>query len=87
VIARSFARIFYRSAINQGLILIECPDAVDAYKQGDHVDVNPEAGTITVGGKEFTFPGLPAEILAIRDAGGLLNYVRNELKERKVGDA
>lgn len=87
VIARSFARIFYRSAINQGLILIECPEAVDAYKDGDEVDVDPEGGTVTVGGKQFRFPKLPREILAIRDSGGLLNYVRNELKERKVGNA
>ena len=87
VIAKSFARIFYRSAINQGLILIECPEAVDAYSEGDEVRVDFEAGTLEVGGREFTFPKLPPEILAIRDAGGLLNHVRNELRERKVGDA
>jgi 3-isopropylmalate/(R)-2-methylmalate dehydratase small subunit len=82
VVARSFARIFYRSAINQGLILIECPEAIDAYKPGDIVDVNPETGTITVAGREFRFPKLPPEIIAIRDAGGLLAYVRKELSER-----
>ena len=87
VVAKSFARIFYRSAINQGLILIECPDAVDAYREGDEVEVDLEAGTIAVGDKQFAFPKLPPEILAIRDAGGLLNHVRNELRERKVGDA
>jgi 3-isopropylmalate/(R)-2-methylmalate dehydratase small subunit len=87
VVAKSFARIFYRSAINQGLILIECPDAVDAYREGDEVEVDFEAGTITLGDKQFVFPKLPPEILAIRDAGGLLNHVRNELRERKVGDA
>ncbi len=82
VIAKSFARIFYRSAINQGLLLIECPDAVDAYKEGDTVEVDPEAGTVTVSGKTFEFPKLPPEILAIRDAGGLLEYVRAKLRER-----
>lgn len=82
VVAKSFARIFYRSAINQGLILIECPEAVDAYKPGDAVEVDPEAGKITVGGREFRFPKLPAEIIAIRDAGGLLAHVRRELQER-----
>jgi len=87
VVARSFARIFYRSAINQGLILIECPEAVEAYREGDEVQVYPEAGTIDVAGKQFTFPKLPPEILAIRDAGGLLDYVRKELMERKVRDA
>jgi 3-isopropylmalate/(R)-2-methylmalate dehydratase small subunit len=82
VLAGSFARIFYRSAINQGLILIECPEAVDAYKQGDEVDVDPGAGVVRVAGKDFTFPKLPPQIIAIRDAGGLLAYVRTELKER-----
>ena len=82
VIAKSFARIFYRSAINQGLILIECPDAVDAYKPGDAVDADPEGGTIRVAGRRFGFPKLPPEIIAIRDAGGLLPYVKQELEER-----
>lgn len=82
VVAKSFARIFYRSAINQGLVLVECPEAVEAYKEGDEVDVEPEEGKIRVGDREFTFPKLPPEIIAIRDAGGLLSYVRNELKER-----
>jgi 3-isopropylmalate/(R)-2-methylmalate dehydratase small subunit len=82
VVAKSFARIFYRSAINQGLVLVECPEAVVAYKEGDKVDVNPEDGRITVGGREFSFPRLPPEIIAIRDAGGLLAHVRKQLAER-----
>ncbi|MFH1312102.1 MAG: 3-isopropylmalate dehydratase [Candidatus Eisenbacteria bacterium] len=82
VVARSFARIFYRSAINQGLILVECPEAVDAYHESDPVDVDPEEGLITVAGTEFRFPKLPPEIIAIRDAGGLLAYVRKELTAR-----
>jgi 3-isopropylmalate/(R)-2-methylmalate dehydratase small subunit len=82
VIAKSFARIFYRSAINQGLILVECAEAVDAYKPGDAVEVDPEAGRITVAGREFRFPKLPPEIIAIRDAGGLLAHVRKQLQER-----
>lgn len=82
VIAKSFARIFYRSAINQGLILIECPQAVDAYHEGDPIEIKPEEGILKVGSKEFTFPKLPPEIIAIRDAGGLLQYVRAKLRER-----
>jgi 3-isopropylmalate/(R)-2-methylmalate dehydratase small subunit len=82
VVAKSFARIFYRSAINQGLILVECAEAIDACKPGDAVEVDPEVGRITIGGREFRFPKLPPEIIAIRDAGGLLAYVRKELSER-----
>ncbi|MFO8051172.1 MAG: 3-isopropylmalate dehydratase [Thermoplasmatota archaeon] len=84
IIGRSFARIFYRAAINQGLILIEAPDAVDAYKEGDKVEIDIEGGRVIVGGKEFTFPRLPDQILAIRDAGGLLEYTRKKLEEREI---
>ena len=80
VVAKSFARIFYRAAINQGLVLIEAPDAVDAYKEGDDVALDVEGGKISVGGTEYAFPPLPPEILAIRDAGGLLNYARAKLE-------
>ena len=80
IVAKSFARIFYRASINQGLLLIECPDAVGAYAEGDEVEVFVETGRIRVGDADFTFPKLPPEILAIRDAGGLLPYTRNALK-------
>jgi 3-isopropylmalate/(R)-2-methylmalate dehydratase small subunit len=82
VVAKSFARIFYRSAINQGLLLIECPEAVEAYREGETLEVEPDRGLIRVGSRELRFPKLPPEILAIRDAGGLLDYVRKELVER-----
>jgi len=73
VIAESFARIFYRSAINQGLILIECPEAVKAYSKGDEIILDV---------KTFKFPKLPKEIIAIRDAGGLLPYTRDKLENQ-----
>ncbi len=83
VVAESFARIFYRSAINQGLILIECPDAVKTYSEGDDINLDVDNGKIVVGGKTFSFPKLPKEILAIRDAGGLIEYTRSKLKEKR----
>jgi len=83
VIAESFARIFYRAAINQGLILIECPDAVKAYSEEDKIQLDLDAGKIVVGDKSFLFPKLPKEIIAIRDAGGLLAYTRSKLKNKK----
>ena len=81
VIAESFARIFYRASINQGLILIECPEVADAYSDGDDVDIDVDNGKIIIAGKEYSFPKLPKEIIAIRDAGGLLNYTREKLKD------
>jgi len=83
VIAKSFARIFYRAAINQGLLLIECAGAVDAYRAGEAISLDAAAGKITVGTTEFGFPTLPDEILAIRDAGGLLPYARSKLEKSK----
>ena len=82
VVAKSYARIFYRAAINQGLILIECPDAVSSYKKGDEVEINLEEGELRVGDNTFSFPKLPKKILEIREAGGLLNYTRKRLKEQ-----
>ncbi len=82
VVAKSYARIFYRAAINQGLLLIECPDAIDAYQEGDSVVLNIDKGEILIAGKQFSFPTLPNEILAIRDAGGLLEYTRQKLEKR-----
>jgi 3-isopropylmalate/(R)-2-methylmalate dehydratase small subunit len=82
VVAESFARIFYRAAINQGLVLVEAPEAVRAYRDGDEVSLDVEGGNITVGEEVFEFPPLPPEILAIRDAGGLLAYARAKLEGR-----
>jgi len=81
VVAESFARIFYRASINQGLLLIECTDAVKAYKEGDEITLDIDAGEITMAGKKYTFPILPKEILAIKEAGGLLPYTRLKLKK------
>jgi len=82
VVAKSFARIFYRASINQGLLLIECPGAVEAYSKGDKVTLDVENGIIKVNDESFSFPSLPKEILAIRDAGGLLAYARKKLENR-----
>ena len=82
VIAKSFARIFYRAAINQGLLLIEAPEAVDYFKEGAKFELNLDEGKIVIDDKTFTFPKLPEQILAIRDAGGLLAYTRKKLESK-----
>jgi 3-isopropylmalate/(R)-2-methylmalate dehydratase large subunit len=70
-------RIFYRSSVNQGLPIILLPEAVDAYKQGDMVDIDFSAGLVTIAGKEFRFAPLPAKLMGIFDAKGLVNYVKS----------
>jgi len=79
IVAKSFARIFYRAAINQGLLLIQCPESVGAYTDASEVTLDVENGEISVDGVQYSFPKLPPEILEIRDAGGLLNYTRAKL--------
>jgi 3-isopropylmalate/(R)-2-methylmalate dehydratase small subunit len=82
IVAAGFARIFYRAAINQGLLLIECPEAVSAYHPPMTVRIDPAAGKITVGKRPFSFPRLPGEIMAIMKAGGLLAYTEQQLAGR-----
>ena len=79
VIAKSFARIFYRNSINTGLAILECPEAVDAIKNGDVVSVDTETGTITdeTTGESFTAQPFPPFIADIIEQGGLLNRTRH----------
>jgi 3-isopropylmalate dehydratase small subunit len=78
VIVKSINRIFFRSSVNQGLPIIVLPEVVDAYKAGDNVDINFETGTVTVGEKEFKFNPLPDKLMAIFEAKGLVNYIKNQ---------
>jgi len=82
VIAKSFARIFYRAAINQGLVLIESAEAVDAFSEGKLFELRLDKGEIRIDEELFTFPTLPEKILEISNAGGLLAYTRAKLKNR-----
>jgi 3-isopropylmalate dehydratase small subunit len=71
-------RIFYRSSVNQGLPIILVPEAVDAYRQGDKVDVDFEKGLVIIGNKQFEFAPLPSKLMEIFKAKGLVNYVKNK---------
>ncbi len=81
VIANSFARIFYRNAINIGLPILESPEAVAAIEAGDTVEVDFDSGKITdvTRGQSFQgqpFPPFMQELIA---AGGLVNYVNKNM--------
>ena len=82
VVAESFARIFYRNAINQGLPAIVCPEAVAAARKGDPVKVDLARGEILLPGGRFAFPAFPPNVRALLDAGGLIPY----LTATKPGD-
>ncbi len=75
VVAKSFARIFYRNAINVGLPVVEA-DVV--CRQGDEVEVNLSDGTVTVGGRTFSGTKLPDFLLEILQDGGLVSHRRKE---------
>ena len=78
VIAKSFARIFYRNSINIGLPIMECPEAVDAIEAGDTVQVDFDTGVITdeTNGKVFHAEPFPPFIQNIISAGGLMKAIR-----------
>jgi 3-isopropylmalate/(R)-2-methylmalate dehydratase large subunit len=78
VICKSVNRIFYRSAVNQGLPIILVPDAVNAFKQGDKVNIDFQKGLVFVAGKEYAFAPLPSKLMEIFEAKGLVNYVKNK---------
>ena len=76
VLVKSVNRIFYRSCINQGLLLIVHKGAVEAYKPGDAVELDFKNGSITVGGKQFHFEPLPEALMGIIEKKGLVNYMK-----------
>lgn len=78
VIAKSFARIFYRNSINIGLPVIICKDLYDNVNAGDDMDLNMEQGIITVSDKTFTCTSLPENLQKILDQGGLIASLNKE---------
>ena len=76
IIVKSVNRIFYRSSINQGLLLIVHREAVEAYKPGDQVKINFSAGEIKIGSAIFSFEPLPEKLKLIIDMKGLVNYMK-----------
>jgi len=81
VIAKSFSRIFFRNAINNGLPVIELKEGIDEIEKGDTVKIDFETGIVLHKGNEYHFPVLPKEVLAILENGGLIPHVKKELEK------
>jgi 3-isopropylmalate/(R)-2-methylmalate dehydratase small subunit len=86
IVARSFARIFFRNAINIGLPLLECPEAVNETEAGDILEVNLSRGEIRniSRGKAFIAKPYPEFMLGIINAWGLIEYTRSKLRKKRV---
>jgi 3-isopropylmalate/(R)-2-methylmalate dehydratase small subunit len=79
VVASSFARTFYRNAINDGLPIVECPDLYAAAQEGDRIRIDLEAGSIQLADKEYPFPKMPESVRKILELGGLAEYLKTQL--------
>lgn len=78
VIVKSVNRIFYRSAINQGLLLVVLPEVVNACRPGDRVGLDFASGKVMLNDKEFRFEPLPEKLMKIIEKKGLVNFMKSE---------
>ncbi len=79
LIAESFSRIFYRNALNCGLLAIVCPAAAQAIQPGETITVRLADNSITCDAGVFTFPPFSPSVMGIVQAGGLIEYVKQQM--------
>ena len=81
VIAKSFARIFFRNAINNGILLLECPDLPDDVNEGDTVKVELDKQQISANGKTYKIPAIPENLYHIIMDGGLVKSIMKKVEK------
>ncbi|HEY6042142.1 MAG TPA: 3-isopropylmalate dehydratase [Anaerolineae bacterium] len=93
IVAKSFGRIYFRNVVNNGLVPIVCPDAVDAIENGETIEIDLVANRIRAQAGEFSFPPLSPSLFEIIKAGGLIQMLRKKfgaehlpMPEIKSGD-
>jgi 3-isopropylmalate/(R)-2-methylmalate dehydratase small subunit len=79
IIAKGFARIYYRNCLNEGLPIVVSPQAVDAINAGEEVTVDFDAGKVITSKGEFAFPPYPDFVKGLIEDGGLIPHVRKSL--------
>lgn len=84
VVACSFARTFYRNAINEGLPIVECPALYPAVEEGDSLRIDLVEGRISHRDKEYPFPKLPESVRELLERGGLAAYLKAQI-DRQAG--
>jgi 3-isopropylmalate/(R)-2-methylmalate dehydratase small subunit len=89
VIAKSFARIFYRNALNIGLPIFESDEAVDGIESGDEIELEPATGVVRniTKGTKYQAAEFPPFMQSLIDAGGLIPHVERRLAERRSAEA
>jgi 3-isopropylmalate/(R)-2-methylmalate dehydratase small subunit len=78
IVAKSFARIFYRNTLNVGVAAIECPEAAMAVGQGEEVEIDLERGTLMAQDRTFHFPVFPKPLIELLHAGGMVPFLRRK---------
>jgi 3-isopropylmalate/(R)-2-methylmalate dehydratase small subunit len=79
VVAVSFARTFYRNAINSGLPIVECPDIYSEVQESDEIEVDLGAGEIRHNGNKYLFAKFPDSMRRLLECGGLAEYLKTQL--------
>lgn len=82
IIAKSFARIYFRNAINAGMPAIKSPEAAAALETGDPVTIDMEKGEIITPKGSFSFPPYPTTVMEILENNGLINYIKKKINSR-----
>lgn len=83
IVATSFARTFFRMAIDLGLQTVTCPEAVKVAKAGDIARIDTTTGTVQIGSHRFKTESLPGFVREIVDGGGLTPWVKAEIEKRR----
>jgi 3-isopropylmalate/(R)-2-methylmalate dehydratase small subunit len=82
VLGHSFARIFHRNCINLGLSIVTCPEAAGAAQDGSTIEIDTDSGQVVVDGQTFQAAPIPAFMLDMIAAGGLVPYAQAQLAAR-----
>ena len=81
IVAKSFARIFYRNSLNLGLAVLECPEAVEAARTGARVEADLAEGWLEVEGQRFSVAAYPPFVLELVRDGGLIPHIRKQVEQ------
>ncbi|HYR83286.1 MAG TPA: 3-isopropylmalate dehydratase [Terriglobia bacterium] len=84
IVACSFARTFYRNAINSGLTIVECPEIYDTVREGDDIQIDLGEGQIRHNKEIYNFPRFPDSVRQLLELGGLAEYLKAQFQEEKL---